>query len=81
MILLDLVLPEMNGFEFITRLRQNQSWKNIPVIVNSAKELTPEEKGRLQGDVVKVLKKGDITCGELLQEVRLVAGRAGNGKG
>ena len=80
MILLDLVLPEMNGFEFITRLRQNQSWRNIPIIVNSAKELTPEEKGRLQGDVVKILKKGDVTCGELLQEVRMVAGRAGNGK-
>jgi signal transduction histidine kinase/DNA-binding response OmpR family regulator len=80
MILLDLVLPEMNGFEFITRLRQNQSWKNIPIIVNSAKDLTQEEKGRLQGDVVKILKKGDVTCGELLQEVRMVAGRASNGK-
>ena len=80
MILLDLVLPEMNGFEFITRLRQNQKWKNIPIIINSAKELTLEEKGRLQGDVVKILKKGDITCGELLQEVRQVAAQVKNGK-
>ncbi|MBT3923019.1 MAG: response regulator [Nitrospina sp.] len=78
MILLDLILPSMNGFEFIVRLRQNQSWKNIPIIVNSAKELTLEERGRLQGDVVKVFKKGDVTCGELLTEVRLIASHAKN---
>ncbi len=80
MIMLDLVLPEMNGFEFITRLRQNQAWKDIPIIINSAKELTLEERGRLQGDVVKILKKGDVTCAELLQEVRIVLSQAGNGK-
>jgi len=79
MIFLDLILPSMNGFEFIVRLRQNQSWKNIPIVVNSAKELTLEEKGRLQGDVVKVFKKGDVTCGELLSEVRLIASHAKNG--
>ena len=80
MILLDLVLPEMNGFEFITRLRQNQEWKNIPIIINSAKELTLEERGRLQGDVEKIFKKGDVTCGELLQSVRQIAVQAKNGK-
>jgi signal transduction histidine kinase/CheY-like chemotaxis protein len=80
MILLDLVLPEMNGFEFITRLRQNQDWKDIPIIINSAKKLTLEERGRLQGDIVKVLKKGDVTCGELLQEVRMVLSQVGKGK-
>ena len=80
MILLDLILPEMNGFEFITRLRQNQAWKDIPVIVTSAKELTLEEQGRLKGDVVKILKKGDVTCGELFQEIRQLAGRVNDGK-
>ena len=72
MILLDLVMPGMNGFEFVTRLRQNQKWRSIPIIINSAKGLTLEEKGRLQGEVVKILKKGDITCDELLCEVRLL---------
>ena len=80
LILLDLFLPEMNGFEFITRLRQNQSWKDIPIIVNSAKELTLEERGRLQGDVTRIFKKGDISCGELLQEIRMVAGQIGKEK-
>jgi signal transduction histidine kinase/CheY-like chemotaxis protein len=78
-ILLDLILPSMNGFEFITRLRQNLNWKSIPIIINSAKELTLEEKGRLQGDVVKIFKKGDVTCGELLCEIRMVASHAKNG--
>jgi hypothetical protein len=56
-------------------LRQNQIWKSIPIIINSAKELTLEEKARLQGDVVKIFKKGDVTCGELLYELRRVAGQ------
>jgi signal transduction histidine kinase/CheY-like chemotaxis protein len=80
MILLDLVLQEMNGFELITRLRQNQDWKDIPIIINSAKELTLEERGRLQGDVVKILKKGDVTCSELLQAIRMVSSQAATGK-
>ena len=80
LILLDLVLPEMSGFEFITRLRQNQNWKHIPIVINSAKELSIEEKGRLQGEVVKILKKGDVTCGELLHEIRLVVGQAASRK-
>jgi signal transduction histidine kinase/CheY-like chemotaxis protein len=80
LILLDLILPEMNGFELITRLRQNQDWKDIPIIINSAKELTLEERGRLQGDVVEILKKGDVTCSELLQAVRMVSSQAATGK-
>ena len=76
LILLDIILPSMNGFEFISRLKQNQNWKNIPILVNSAKELTLEEKSRLQGDIVKVIKKGDVTCSELLYEIRRVAGQA-----
>jgi signal transduction histidine kinase/DNA-binding response OmpR family regulator len=80
LILLDLTLPGMSGFEFISCLRQNQNWKRIPIIINSAKELTLEEKGRLQGDVQKIFRKGDVTCGELLGEVRRVAELANNGK-
>ena len=60
--------------------RPRENWKNIPIIINSAKELTLEEKGRLQGDVVTILKKGDVTCGELLQAIRMVAVQAKNGK-
>ena len=80
MLITDWNMPEMNGFEFITRLRQNQEWKSIPIIINSAKELTLEERGRLQGDVEKIFKKGDVTCGELLQSVRQLAVQAKNGK-
>lgn len=79
MILLDLILPGMSGFEVVTRLRQNPYWKSIPIIINSGKELSLEEKGRLQGEVVKVLKKGDVTCSELLYEVRMIAGQKNNG--
>ena len=78
-ILLDLTLPIMNGFDLIVHLRQNPKLKNIPIIINSAKELTLEEKNRLQGDVEMIMKKGDVTCSELLYELRKVVTAARQG--
>src|SRR5262249_13880227 len=42
LILLDLMMPEMNGFEFIEELQRSTRWREIPVVVMTAKELTPE---------------------------------------
>jgi PAS domain S-box-containing protein len=69
-ILLDLMMPQMDGFEFITRLRQDASARKIPVVVITAKELTAEDRGRLTGSVQKVLSKGEFTMQDLLQQVR-----------
>ncbi|MBC8284035.1 MAG: response regulator [Nitrospinae bacterium] len=73
LILLDIILPGINGFEMVQRVRQNPLWRGIPIVVISAKELTLEERGRLQGDVQRVFKKGDVTCSELLQTIRSIA--------
>ncbi|MCU1262661.1 MAG: domain S-box [Bryobacterales bacterium] len=77
-ILLDLMMPEMDGFEFIHQLRQKDEWKLIPIIVVTAKDLTPEERVELNGHVSRVLQKGSYKRDELLDEVsRLVVTRIG----
>jgi len=73
LILLDIVIPGINGFEVVQRLRQNPLWRSVPIVIISAKELTLEERGRLQGDVERIFKKGDVTCNELLQVIRSIA--------
>jgi signal transduction histidine kinase/DNA-binding response OmpR family regulator len=70
LILLDLMMPEMDGFEFITRLRQEKHGRAIPIVVITAKNLTPEEQVRLNNGVEKILRKGLYTQAELLAEVR-----------
>jgi PAS domain S-box-containing protein len=72
-ILLDLMMPQMDGFEFIARLRRNQDTRDVPVVVITAKELTAEERLRLNGSVQRVLSKGQFTMDDLLGQVRALA--------
>jgi PAS domain S-box-containing protein len=77
-ILLDLMMPEMNGFQFVEELRKNDDWRDIPVVVVTAKDLTPEERHFLDSQVGTVLQKGAYQSEELLRETgRLVASRIG----
>jgi CheY-like chemotaxis protein len=69
-ILLDLMMPEMDGFEFVVKLRRHPEWSDIPVVVITAKELTVEDRQRLNGSVEKVLLKGAFSREELLARVR-----------
>ena len=70
LILLDLMMPQMDGFEFVTELRKNRAWRNIPVIVITAKEITEQDKARLMNNVERILGKGVYSRRELLDEVR-----------
>lgn len=72
LIMLDLMMPEMDGFEFSLALRRNPEWRDIPVIVLTAKDLTPDDRGRLNGHVEKILAKGAYTQEELLGELTRV---------
>ena len=60
-ILLDLMMPEMDGFEFIARLRADSRWRRIPVIVVTAKTLTAEDLDRLNGHVQHLVHKGEYS--------------------
>ena len=70
LILLDLLMPQMNGFEFLAELQTRPDWRSIPVVVVTAKDLTAEEHARLSGQVSEVLRKGAYTRERLLSEVR-----------
>jgi PAS domain S-box-containing protein len=72
-ILLDLMMPQMDGFEFIARLRRNEETRDVPVVVITAKELTAEERQQLTGSAQKVLSKGQFTMDDLLRQVRALA--------
>jgi CheY-like chemotaxis protein len=69
-ILLDLMMPEMDGFEFVAELRRHESWRAIPVVVITARDLSREDRERLNGHVEKILQKGTYDRDQLLAEVR-----------
>src|SRR6266487_534615 len=69
-ILLDLMMPVMNGFDFIQELRKNKDWQDIPVVILTAKDLTLEDRQQLKGNVERVYQKGEYNRDQLLNEVR-----------
>jgi threonine synthase len=70
LVILDLMMPEMDGFAVLDALKANAETASIPVIVASAKELTAEEKSRLEGRIEALMQKGDFLNDEFLEEVR-----------
>ena len=68
-VMLDLMMPEMDGFEFLVAMRSRAEWRDIPVLVVTAKDLTAEERSRLNGDVERVLQKGAAELDDLLREI------------
>ncbi|MEM1251075.1 MAG: response regulator [Cyanobacteria bacterium P01_H01_bin.21] len=69
LIVMDLMMPEMDGFEFIQVLRQNSDWQTIPVIVVTAKALTVSDQQQLDG-VARVYQKADLNRQDLLSELQ-----------
>jgi GAF domain-containing protein/CheY-like chemotaxis protein len=58
-IILDLMMPKMDGFEFLDELRSRTDWQDIPVVVITAKDLTQEDRDRLNGGVERIIQKSD----------------------
>ncbi|HAI69786.1 MAG TPA: hybrid sensor histidine kinase/response regulator [Gammaproteobacteria bacterium] len=69
LILLDLYMPEMDGFEFLTHLRQNEAWRSIPVIVLTSAILSAEDQARLHGYVETIFQKQTNNRDELLSHI------------
>src|SRR6266487_4935595 len=70
LILLDLMLPEMDGVEFIHELRATPAGRSIPIIIITASDLTSAEREHLNGSVEQILQKGLYSREDLLREVR-----------
>jgi signal transduction histidine kinase/CheY-like chemotaxis protein len=75
LVLLDLMMPEMDGFEVLERMRRDEGWRDIPVVVVTAKDLTRAEVEQLNGHVVKILQKGAYQRSELLTEIHDMVAR------
>jgi len=76
LILLDLLMPGMDGFQFIAKLQDREAWAAIPVVVLTSKDLDPEDLMRLhQPQIQTVLKKGALSKSELAAAVQAYAAR------
>jgi hypothetical protein len=75
-IMLDLMMPEMDGFEFLVAMRAHADWQDIPVLIVTAKDLSAEERARLQGDVERIMQKNASELDELLRELGRVLPRS-----
>ncbi|MFT5142912.1 MAG: PAS domain S-box-containing protein [Rhodothermales bacterium] len=69
-ILLDLMMPVMDGFEFVDEVRKRRELQSIPIIVISAKDLTVDDRNRLRGAVEIILEKSEQTTEQLLKQIR-----------
>ena len=84
LILLDLMMPEMDGFEFLAELRALEGGGEIPVVVITAADLTEQDRVRLNGGVEQILRKTafdrDALLDEIRREVTRILGGAGDGE-
>lgn len=69
-ILLDLLMPEMDGFEVIQKIKANQDWRNIPIIVVTAKDLTDKEWNILNQSVDSIIQKSGLSEDRLMDEIQ-----------
>lgn len=75
LVLLDLMMPEMDGFDFLQALRANPAWHKVRVVILTARELSVDDHVRLNGKVHQILQRSAVTGRELLEEIRtLISG-------
>src|SRR5262249_26225109 len=72
-IILDLMMPKMDGFEFLDELRGRAEWQDIPVVIITAKDLTDADRDRLNGGVERIIQKSDRD--EMLRQLSREVGR------
>ena len=74
LVLLDLMMPDIDGFEVIEELKADQRFEDLPIIVITAKELSRQEKERLEGQIKMMLQKGSFMDDDLLQGIKGLLG-------
>ncbi len=70
LIILDLLMPEVNGFEVIKALKLNEHTKNIPIIIITAKDPAQGERDSLNQNIQRIMLKGHFTKDELLSDIK-----------
>jgi signal transduction histidine kinase/CheY-like chemotaxis protein len=74
-ILLDLMMPDMDGFQLVAALQQEKDWRDIPVIVITARDLTAADRARLNSGVERVLVKDGFNPDQLVKQIRQILSR------
>ena len=71
-IFLDLMMPLMDGFEFLTIMQSRKEWDHVPVVIVTSKDLSADEHSHLERSAKKVIQKGDLTAEKLLKQLALL---------
>ncbi|HGJ63922.1 TPA: response regulator, partial [bacterium] len=72
LIILDLIMPNVNGFDVVKALKEHFGTKNIPIIISSMKELDAEDRQRLNSKVLSIINKGGDIRTSILEEIRRI---------
>lgn len=76
LIVMDLKMPEMDGFALIHAIRARDEWKSLPIVVMTAMDIGLEDGQRLKRQVQRVVQKGTVNNDDLMVEIRYVAAAA-----
>ena len=69
LLILDLMMPEVTGFDVVDALAEDESTRNIPILILTAKDLTPEDWARLNGHICRLVQKGAFRARDLVRAV------------
>ncbi|HVT01897.1 MAG TPA: response regulator [Thermoanaerobaculia bacterium] len=70
LVILDLMMENMDGFEVAARLRSHPATSHVPILVLTARDLTNSDRGRLRGKIEAIVKKGDVSAARIVGVVQ-----------
>ncbi|NOR87993.1 MAG: response regulator, partial [Bacteroidales bacterium] len=71
-LILDLMMPEMNGFQVLEKIRKDEKTKDLPIIVVTAKDLTSDDKKVLSGNISSIITKSEVSQQDILVEINRI---------
>jgi DNA-binding response OmpR family regulator len=69
LIILDLMMPDVDGFEVVSKLREDAAAAQIPILIYTAKNISSEDRERLQGNIQSIIQKGDFGKDRFLEMI------------
>lgn len=74
-IILDIMMPEVDGFMVLEELKKRKETRDIPVIILTAKDITDDDKKRLNGSIQDIIGKGNFAHEEVLRDLKNIMER------
>jgi CheY-like chemotaxis protein len=76
LLILDLMMPEVSGFDVVTALNTDSRTRDIPIIILTARDVSSEDRQKLNSDVVAIVEKSGFNPDEFISEVKRAIGKA-----